>query len=341
MFCGNYEEALETIAISKNAPGLVRIFNVAASIKLGNMEQARQSLKEFVRTARQDMFTVPKSRDEWVAYSANNSPYQDRRINEELIDYLMQAGLDKELASISPAESPDQHPTILVLPFSNLSGDPEQEYFSDGITESVIQNLSSFSGLNVKSRHTSFAFKDSPLSIDEIASELDVQYIVDGSVRKRGDQVRIAVQLGDTGSGNQIWGKRYDTPLDDLFALEEELVLTIAGTISGKIDHEIKTTSIQKPAKNLKSYDYLMRGWYHGERFTPEDNAAAIEQFKKCLEIDPSNVEAHTMIAEVSNVLLYEHWTDDRQQTKDFSRKHIFKDLELETANALSHAYIA
>ena len=305
------------------------------------MEQARQALKEFLGAARQNMFAMPNSRDEWVAYSANNAPYQDRRINEELIDYLMQAGLDGEIASISPVGSPDQHPTILVLPFSNLSGDPEQEYFSDGITESVIQNLSSFSGLNVKSRHTSFAFKDSPLSIDEIAEELGVQYIIDGSVRKRGDQVRIAVQLGDTGSGNQIWGKRYDAELDRIFELEEELSQTIASTISGRIGKQMKLSIYQKPAINLKSYDYLMRGWYHAEKLNPADTTIAIEQFQKCIEADPQNADAHTMLTAEYHVQLFENWTGDRIETLKLAHRHIEKALELEPDNALAHSFMA
>jgi TolB-like protein/DNA-binding SARP family transcriptional activator/lipoprotein NlpI len=340
-FVGRYEDALHTIAISKNAPGFIRIYTVAASIKLGKMDQAREALREFVKFARENMFAMPKTRDEWVTYTTNNSPYQDRHINEELIDYLMQAGLDEELASISPAESPDQYPTILVLPFSNLSGDPEQEYFSDGITESVIQNLSSFSGLNVKSRHTSFAFKDSTLGIDEIASELEVQYIVDGSVRKRGDQVRIAVQLGDTGSGNQIWGKRYDAELDRIFELEEELSQTIASTISGRIGKQVKLSKYQKPAINLKSYDYLMRGWYHAEKINAADTDIAIAQFQKCIEIDPQNADAHAVLTAEYTVQLFENWTSNRSKTLELARQHIEKALELEPDNALAHSFMA
>jgi len=340
-FTGRYEDALHTIAVSKNAPGFIRIFNVAASIKLGKMEQARQALKEFVRTARQNMFTVPKSRDEWIAYTANNSPYQDRHLNVELIDYLVQAGLDEELAKTSPIDSPDQQPSLVVLPFENLSSDPEQEYFSNGITESVIQNLSSCSGLNVKSRHTSFAFKDSPLSIDEIARELEVQYIIDGSVRKRGDQVRIAAQLADTSSGNQIWGKRYDAELDRIFELEEELSQTIASTINGRIGKQVKLSIYQKPAINLKSYDYLMRGWYHAEKLNPADTTIAIEQFQKCIEADPQNADAHTMLTAEYHVQLLENWTGDRIETLKLAHRHIEKALELEPDNALAHSFMA
>ncbi len=179
---------------------------------------------------------------------------------------------------VNSGESSDH--SIAVLPFDNLSGDPAQEYFSDGITESIILNLSLFPGLNVKSRNSSFAFKQQIKSPDEISKELEVDYLVEGSIRKTSERVRVTVQLVEATSGNQIWGKRYDKPLDELFEVEEDLVRNIAGAISGRIGREVRIIASKKPASDMKSFDYLMRGWYYHEQHNPEASARSIECHK-------------------------------------------------------------
>jgi TolB-like protein len=214
-FCGQYEKALETIAISTNAPGFIRIYTIAANLKLDRPGQARKELQEFLSAARNEMLAMPQSRDEWLAYTVDNAPYEDSRINEKLIEYLYEAGLEEVLSSQQSQNVHEDLPSILVLPFNNLSGDPEQEYFSDGITESIILRLSSFGGLDIKSRHASFAYKNSSRSMEEIAADLNVKYVVEGSVRKLGERIRITVGLGDIVSGNQLWGKRFDSQPDD------------------------------------------------------------------------------------------------------------------------------
>jgi TolB-like protein/Flp pilus assembly protein TadD len=222
-----------------------------------------------------------------------------------------------------------------------MSGDPEQEYFSDGITESIIVNLSSFNGLNVKSRHTSFAFKDSAKGIDEIAAELAVQYIVEGSIRKFGDKVRITVQVDETASGNQLWGKRFESDLEDLFALEEELVKSITGSIGGRIGKDIKSASMHKSARDLKSYDYLMRGLHHLGKFNAEDVAIARTQFQKCLEHDPNSSEAHALLGVNHLTEIFENWSVERVESKRLMMLHAEKALQLEPEDAVAHAFMA
>ena len=340
-FLGDYETALETIRQFRTSPGFTQVYIVVANVRVGRIDLARQAWRTFFQECQETMLSMPKTIDEWLDYLGESYVFTDAQINQDVINCLVQAGLENTSDQNITSDVGEQKPSLLVLPFGNLSGDQDQEYFSDGMTESIILSLSSFSGLNVKSRHASFAFKDSPLSIAEIARELEVQFIVDGSVRKRGEQVRVTVQLGDTKSGNQIWGKRFDTPLADLFELEEELVRTIAGTISGKIDREIKTSSARKPTKNLRSYDYLMRAWHYVEKYTPEDNFAALDMLDRCLEIDPDYVEAHTLIAATNSVQLFENWTDNRQQTKSSTKKHLLKALDLDPGDAFSHVILS
>ncbi len=158
-----------------------------------------------------------------------------------------------------PLKEPDK-PSIAVLPFENLSGDPEQEYFSDGITEGIILGLSWFPSLIVKSRHSCFAFKNTRTDVSDVGQLLGVRYIVEGSVRKKSSHVRITAQLVDATSGSQIWGQRYDSETENLFSLEDELTRTIVATVRGRIDTADQNVALRRPAKDLRSYDYLMRG---------------------------------------------------------------------------------
>jgi TolB-like protein/DNA-binding SARP family transcriptional activator/Flp pilus assembly protein TadD len=340
-FSGRYEDCLATIAGTGNAPAFIQIYNIAANIKLERLENAQKALTAFLQFCRQNMLSMPKTIPQWLDYYRDNAPFANPALNQDIIDYLLRAGLEEEMAATQKSTGPEALPSILVLPFSNLSGDPEQEYFSDGISESIIVSLSSFSGLNVKSRHTSFAFKNSAKGIDEIVGELAVQYIVEGSIRKFGDKVRITVQVDETASGNQLWGKRFDCSLEDLFSIEEEMVKNIAGTISGRIGKELKNASLKKPKKDLKSFDYLMRGLHHLEKFNVRDNLIARKQFQLSIKCDPDNGEAHSMLGETYVMELLENWTADREEARRMMRLYAEKAIELEPDNALTHAFMS
>ncbi|HUV21362.1 MAG TPA: tetratricopeptide repeat protein [Gammaproteobacteria bacterium] len=338
---GEYEAIPQAIAKMRTSPGFIQLFEIAANVKLGRIDPARRRLQSFLRECRESMLSMPQTLDDWLLYTRENYPFADPQINQDIIDCLVQAGLEAEPALPAAAVQGNDLPSILVLPFTNLSGDPEQEYFSDGITESIILSLSSFNGLNVKSRHASFAFKNSAKSIDEISEELGVQYIVEGSIRKFGERVRITVQLGDANNGNQLWGKRFDSELTELFALEEEMVKSIAGTISGRIGKALKKASLNKSKQDLKSFDHLMRGFYHLEKFNARDNLIAREQFMLSIKRDPGNGEAHSMLGETYVMELLENWTADRDEARRMMRLHAEKAIELEPDNALTHAFMS
>ena len=219
--------------------------------------------------------------------------------------------------------------SIAVLPFDNLSGDPEQEYFSDGITDSIILNLSLFPGLHVKSRNSSFAFKQQIKSLGEISRELEVDYLIEGSIRKSDQRIRITVQLIEAESGNQVWGKRYDSDLADLFTLEEELSRTIAATVTGQIDSDLQRIAIAKGAAHQQSYDLLLSGTYHLQKFTAPDNAIAIEKFDQCLAQDPDNVHAHAQLYFCHEMNWMERWIKDFEPSIDLAGKHARRALSL------------
>lgn len=251
----------------------------------------------------------------------------------------------------SPAPTPVTKPpvdstastehSIAVLPFDNLSGDPEQEYFSDGITDSIILNLSLFPGLQVKSRNSSFAFKQQIKSLGEISQELEVDYIVEGSIRKSVDRIRITVQLIEAASGNQVWGKRYDAEIEDLFDLEEELSRSIAATVTGQIAADLQRIAVAKGAAGQESYDLLLSGIYHAVRFNRQDSLISIEKLNQCLAHDPDNVRAHVHLYSNHSMNHLERWVENHEASFQLAAEHIKRALALDPESALVQTYYA
>jgi adenylate cyclase len=190
---------------------------------------------------------------------------------------------------------PDK-PSIAVLPFTNMSSDPEQEYFADGITDDLLTELSKLSGLFVTSRNSSFAYKGKAVKINQVAEELGVRYVLEGSVRRASDQVRINAQLIDAATGYHLWAEKFDGPVRDVFALQDNVVgeiaaalaLELSGTGPGR--SEIETS-------NPEAYEALLQGMDHYYRQTPEDHAKSIEFFKRAVAIDPGYSRGYAGLA--------------------------------------------
>ena len=176
----------------------------------------------------------------------------------------------------APAEAHPElpgKPSIAVLPFTNMSGDPEQEYFSDGITEDIITELARFRSLFVIARHSSFTFRGQSPDLQSIGKKLGVQYIVEGSVRRAGERVRINAQLVEAATGNHIWAERYDRLLDDIFAVQDEVTRTIVAVLPGRLEGDYAERARRKPTASMTAYDNLLRGHMHCHRYTRDDNA--------------------------------------------------------------------
>jgi TolB-like protein/Flp pilus assembly protein TadD len=179
-------------------------------------------------------------------------------------------------------------PSIAVLPFTNMSGDVEQEYFSDGITEDIITELSRFRSLFVIARNSSFQYRDKAVDVRRVAQELGVQYVVEGSVRRMANRVRITAQLVDTASGNHMWSERYDRALDDIFAVQDEVVRTIVATLEGRVAATVAEHARRKPTGHLGAYECILRGIRHLRGYGPDDNKRAVELFQQAMDLDPS-----------------------------------------------------
>ena len=180
----------------------------------------------------------------------------------------------------TPKRATDK-PSIAVLPFTNMSGDPDQQYFSDGITEDVIIELSRFHGLFVIARNSSFQYREKAVDVRRVARELGVQYVVEGSVRKMANRIRITAQLIDARSGNHIWSERFDREISELFEVQDEVARTIVGTLSGRLeDAEIKGVT-QKRTDDLAAYDSVLRGiellrGYGAENNQPRESCSSL-----------------------------------------------------------------
>src|SRR5262249_29498819 len=181
----------------------------------------------------------------------------------------------------------NDRPGIGVLPFNNMSGDRAQEYFSDGISEDIITALSKLRWFFVIARNSSFVYKGRSVHINEIARELGVRYVVEGSVRRSGGQVRISAQLNDVTTGSHLWAERYDRSIEAVFAVQDEITEAIVAAVEPNLYAAESFRAQHKPPGSLDAWDLVMRALSHYWRVTQEDNAVALALLEKAIEIDP------------------------------------------------------
>ena len=193
---------------------------------------------------------------------------------------------------------PDGKPSIAVLPFDNLSGDPEQEYFSDGISEDIITDLSRLANLNVIARNSSFTYKGSSVNIQQVGRELGVKYVLEGSVRKAGDRLRINAQLIDAGSGHHLWADRFDRELTDVFALQDQITQQIVSALSIRLsDREKQQLERSTATDSFESYDVFLKGLESATRSTPTALSNGIDLFREAIRLDPGFARAYGALA--------------------------------------------
>jgi adenylate cyclase len=203
--------------------------------------------------------------------------------------------------------SADEKPSIAVLPFVNMSGDPEQEYFSDGITEDIITDLSKVSGLSVVARNTAFTYKGKPVKVPEVAKELGVDFVVEGSVRKAASRVRVTGQLINGKDDRHVWADRYDRDLTDIFAIQDEITHAIVEQLKVKLLPQEKKSIAQAPTDNIEAYTFYLRGRQFMERHTKGYYQLARQMFAKAVELDPHYARAYAGIADCDSFLFLQY----------------------------------
>ena len=223
-----------------------------------------------------------------------------------------------------PLALPDK-PSIAVLPFQNMSGDPEQEYFADGMVEDIITALSRFKSLFVIARNSSFTYKGKAVDIKQVGRELGVRYVLEGSVRRAGDKVRITGQLIDSETGTHLWADRFEGSIEDVFYLQDRVTARVVGAIAPKIESAEIERARRKPTANLDAYDCWLRGLAYLNQLTKESNTAALQLFCRAIEIDPHFASAYGMAARCYTLRAANSWMTDfkveTEETKSLSRK--------------------
>ena len=213
-----------------------------------------------------------------------------------------------------PQLLPDR-PSIAVLPFDNMSADPEQNYFADGISEDIITDLSNISGLFVVARNSSFAYKGKSIALQKIGEELGVRYVLEGSVRRSKDQVRINAQLIDLDTETHLWAERYDGSLKDIFAIQDEVAELIVSALSVHLDTAEQAQVNKIETKNIEAYDLFLHAREIQARFTPEDNAAGRQLFEQAVQIDPNYARAYANIALTHAIDVNQNWSINRDES--------------------------
>jgi len=228
--------------------------------------------------------------------------YTDDAGNSDLPKKVIGAAVQSRRVTAPPAKKPakSERPSICVLPFANMSGDPEQEYFSDGISEDIITDLSKISALHVVSRNTAFTFKGKAVDVGQVASQLKVSHVVEGSVRKAAGRVRITAQLIDGANDSHLWAERYDRDLNDIFAIQDEISRAIVDALKVKLLPEEEKAIEQRGTENVDAYNLFLMArqtFVTGFEGDPRCNEAVIRLCRRAVEIDPNYAEAWTFIA--------------------------------------------
>jgi adenylate cyclase len=213
--------------------------------------------------------------------------------------------------NIAPAQQQQlERPSIAVLPFDNMSGDPEQEYFSDGITEDIITDLSKVSGLFVVARNTAFTYKGKPVKVQQVGQELGVAFILEGSVRKAGSRVRVTGQLINSKDGGHVWADRFDRDLTDIFAIQDEITHAIVEQLKVKLLPQEKRSIGQTPTDSVEAYTYYLRGRQFLHRGSKSNYQLARRMFAKAVELDPLYARAYAGVADCDPFLFLHYHVD-------------------------------
>lgn len=242
-------------------------------------------------------------------------------------------------AATSPIAS--KKPSIAVLPFANMSGDPEQEFFADGLTEDIITELSRFHDLLVISRNSTFVYKGKAVKVQDIGREFGVDYVIEGSVRKAGGRVRVTVQLIDAETDRHIWAERYDRELQDIFAIQDEMTRAIVATLPGRVEAAAQDRTKRKPTENMRAYECVLAAKLLHHRSTREDNTQAQILLNRALAMDPNYAHAHAWKACVLGQCWIYGWCDDRDATFEQVASELEIALALDDNDADVHRILA
>jgi TolB-like protein/Flp pilus assembly protein TadD len=323
-----YEEAIaaakKAVTVTPN-DFLAHLSLAAAYSSAGREEEARSAAEEVLRIN-------PKFS---IKYFGKTFPFKNQSDTDRQITLLRKAGLPET----PPLTLPDK-PSIAVLPFVNMSGDPEQEYFSDGITEEIITGLSKVPRLFVIARNSTFTFKGKPVMVQQVGQELGVRYVLEGSVRKADDRVRITAQLVDAMTGKHLWAEKYDRDLKDIFALQDEITLKVIAALQVKLTEGEQALIVAGRTESFDAYAKFLQGLEYVKRFNREGNLLARKMAEDAIALDPNYPRGYRLLATT-------HWMDVRLGFSKSPKQDLAKAAELykkvialDPTDAPAHAFL-
>ncbi len=265
-----------------------------------------------------------------------------KNVAEPVLVYRISA-MPTDAAPVSAGSAvlplPDK-PSIAVLPFTNMSGDTEQEYFSDGITEDIITELSRLGDLFVIARNSSFSYKGKSLKAQEIGRDLGVAHLVEGSVRKAGNRVRVTAQLVEAATSNQVWAERYDRELDDIFAVQDEVTERIIEALQSRLQGKADVRPERQTPQSIEAYDCVLRAIEYSQRVTQEANADVRKLCERAIALDPDYAEAHARLANTYVQEWNQGWNQRQEDTLDRAEAISLQAIELNSGLAFAHALL-
>jgi TolB-like protein len=263
------------------------------------------------------------------------------RVGYRFVGLPAQASAEGIAGTNSPPIEREHRPSIVVLPFANLSGEKEQEYLADGITEDIITALTRFRWFFVIARNSSFAYKGKSPNAKQLSQELGVRYLLEGSVRKSSQHIRISAQLVDATSGNHIWAERYDLELTELFAIQDAIAERVAGAIEPELLRTEGAQAVARHTGNMTAWDLVRRGTWHFHQVTRENHLKARELFRQACRLDPELPEAHLWLGRVSAGLVAYGWSDNPIADLQEGMEAALRAVQLDERNPYSHYALA
>lgn len=271
-------------------------------------------------------------------------PQSLKNIAQSVRAFRIAGATSREIARGQP-EQPEDVLSIAVLPFDNMSGVPEHDYIGDGIAENVLTDLSRFRDLTVIARNSSFAYKGRPTRIQDIRRDLGVKYILEGSVQRAGDHVRVTAQLIEGASGKHLWAERYDRRVDDLFAVMDEITQVIVGTLGTTYGGRLRKAASQAASgsgpKSFRAFDHFVQGMQELNKFTKESIAASLDHFQRAVAIHPRYAKAHAKTAWAHLTTLFYGWSADPGETLQKAQAAAEAAVAADDAEAWAHWAVA
>jgi TolB-like protein/DNA-binding SARP family transcriptional activator/Tfp pilus assembly protein PilF len=335
-----YDEALGMLARVQEASADSEAWRAACLAQLGRDDESQVAAASAVKMGGDFI----KSQD-WLLLW----PFKDPQDLKHFIDGLNKSGVLKDSAGkpgkfSGPAgepmegriEPPDK-PSIAVLPFQNMSSDPEQEYLVDGITDDIITNLSRFRDLFVIASNSSFVYKGKAVNVQDVSRELGVRYILEGSVQKSKDEIKINAQLIDGSTGSHLWAERYQRHVDDIFALQDEVVGLIVGSLATGYGGRLRKAWQRQGSENPRAFDAFMRGMDLMDNFTKADNSRARELFEEAIRLNPNYGKAYAKLAWAYILDATEGWRDNYEDLMAKAMEAATRGVELEDEESWVH----